>query len=135
MFKLDKELRGLSIAHRLKNYKGKCSNYHGHWYRVEITVELEQQDKAGLSLDFNYFKVIDNWLQDNWDHITLVYKEDTELLNFLKQENSKYYILEENTTVENMCKELRKIINENKWLEGLNYKVRIWETPTSSCEL
>lgn len=135
MFKLNKELRGLSIAHRLKNYKGKCSNYHGHWYRVEIAVELEQQDKAGLSLDFNYFKVIDNWLQDNWDHITLVYKEDTELLNFLKQENSKYYILEENTTVENMCKELRKIIDENKWLEGLNYKVRIWETPTSSCEL
>lgn len=135
MFKLNKELRGLSIAHRLKNYKGKCANFHGHWYRVEITVELEKQDKVGLSLDFNYFKVIDNWLQDNWDHITLVYKEDTELLNFLKQENSKYYILEENTTVENMCKELRKIIDKNKWLEGLNYKVRIWETPTSSCEL
>ena len=135
MFKLNKELRGLSIAHRLKNYNGKCANLHGHWYRVEIAVELEEQDKAGLSLDFNYFKVIDNWLQDNWDHITLVYKEDAELLNFLKQENSKYYILEENTTVENMCKELRKIIDENKWLEGLNYKVRIWETPTSSCEL
>ena len=64
-----------------------------------------------------------------------VKKQCQDFIDIVNDENSKYYILEENTTVENMCKELRKIIDENKWLEGLNYKVRIWETPTSSCEL
>lgn len=45
-----------SGAHRLRNYKGKCENLHGHNWKVEIVITGEYLDKTGLLLDFGILK-------------------------------------------------------------------------------
>jgi len=49
-------------AHHLENYEGKCSNKHGHTYKVEVWIqgEEEQLDKAGILWDFGKLKDILN---------------------------------------------------------------------------
>ena len=51
-----------SAAHRLRGYKGKCENIHGHNWKVEITFSGQKLDKTGMLMDFTdakkYLKVI-----------------------------------------------------------------------------
>lgn len=47
---------GFSGAHRLKGYRGKCENIHGHNWEVEIFAALETLNKEGLSIDFRVLK-------------------------------------------------------------------------------
>jgi 6-pyruvoyltetrahydropterin/6-carboxytetrahydropterin synthase len=41
-----------AAAHALRNYKGKCENTHGHNFRVQVIIEGERLDSAGLLVDF-----------------------------------------------------------------------------------
>ena len=41
-----------AAGHALRNYHGKCENVHGHNYRVEVKVQGEELDAAGLLVDF-----------------------------------------------------------------------------------
>lgn len=43
-------------AHFLKEYEGKCEKIHGHTFRVEAVVEVEELDRAGIGLDFTRIK-------------------------------------------------------------------------------
>lgn len=45
-----------SGAHRLKGYRGKCENIHGHNWEVEIFAASEILNKEGLSIDFRILK-------------------------------------------------------------------------------
>lgn len=45
-----------SSAHRLRNYRGKCENVHGHNWKVRVTVAGEYLDDCGLLLDFHVAK-------------------------------------------------------------------------------
>src|SRR5437868_15501618 len=45
-----------AAGHYLRNYKGKCENPHGHNYRVLVTLQGRELDKAGLLLDFKDLK-------------------------------------------------------------------------------
>lgn len=41
-----------AAGHALRDYKGGCENVHGHNYRVRVTVQGDQLDRAGLLVDF-----------------------------------------------------------------------------------
>lgn len=41
-----------AAAHRLLNYEGVCENQHGHNWKVQVFVEGEKLDKAGILVDF-----------------------------------------------------------------------------------
>ncbi len=57
-----------SSAHFLKDYPGKCSQIHGHNYRVQITVEGETLDHLGLLVEFEVIKqALKPWI-DLFDH-------------------------------------------------------------------
>jgi 6-pyruvoyltetrahydropterin/6-carboxytetrahydropterin synthase len=43
-------------AHFLKGYKGKCERIHGHTFQVEIKVEVNELNGAGIGIDFNVIK-------------------------------------------------------------------------------
>lgn len=43
-------------AHFLKEYKGKCEKMHGHTFQVEVQVEVDRLDRAGIGIDFNTIK-------------------------------------------------------------------------------
>ena len=42
-----------SGAHRLRGYRGKCENLHGHNWKVAVFLRGEKLDRAGLLLDFH----------------------------------------------------------------------------------
>ena len=57
-----------AAGHYLRNYKGKCENPHGHNYRVRVTLQGKELDKAGLLLDFKDLKQVMRPVIDRLDH-------------------------------------------------------------------
>jgi 6-pyruvoyltetrahydropterin/6-carboxytetrahydropterin synthase len=57
-----------SSAHRLREYKGKCEELHGHNWKVEIAVAKEELDKIGMLLDFRLLKRKLNSVLEKLDH-------------------------------------------------------------------
>jgi 6-pyruvoyltetrahydropterin/6-carboxytetrahydropterin synthase len=45
-----------AAAHNLRNFHGKCENLHGHNWLVEVWVQAEDLDDAGLVMDFGRIK-------------------------------------------------------------------------------
>ena len=41
-----------AAAHALRNYKGGCENVHGHNLKVQVVLEGEKLDDAGMLVDF-----------------------------------------------------------------------------------
>lgn len=103
-YQLDICLPEISAAHRLINgYKGKCNHLHGHNYSISVVVQSHVLTNQGFVIDFSQIKkIFGGWLLAHWDHVTLVIDKDIKLLNFLKSENMKYYLLNgySNTTAE-----------------------------------
>ena len=57
-----------AAAHNLLNYQGDCENLHGHNWKVEVTVNTENLDTAGLGIDFKILKKKTNTIMDRLDH-------------------------------------------------------------------
>ncbi len=139
MFEITKRLKDASIAHRLLNYNGPCENLHGHTYHFEVSVESKKLDELGLVVDFGELKkMFDNWIQANWDHSTLIFDKDKELLEAMKKlkKGNRHYILPTNTTAENMSKFLfekfSEILQSHRKKDCIKLKnVKVWETDTS----
>jgi 6-pyruvoyltetrahydropterin/6-carboxytetrahydropterin synthase len=41
-----------SAAHQVKGYSGDCAGIHGHTYKVQVKVGIEQLDTLGMAMDF-----------------------------------------------------------------------------------
>ena len=121
-------------AHFLKNYKGKCSNIHGHRWRVVIGTTAESlQDTVhleGMVTDFKDLKSDLNEVVDALDH-TLIYEKGSlseELEKLLKQEGFELSAMEFRPTAEKFSKyfyELMKEIGHNVT------SAAVYETPTN----
>ncbi len=57
-----------AAGHYLRNYKGKCENPHGHNYKVQVTLQGKELDKAGLLLDFRDLKDVMKHVIERLDH-------------------------------------------------------------------
>jgi len=63
---------GFSAAHRLRGYRGKCASLHGHNWSVEVIMQAETLDKAGMVTDARRVKkIVRNFLEKNLDHTYL----------------------------------------------------------------
>lgn len=52
-----------SSAHRLYDYNGQCENFHGHNWKVYVTVKRTALDAAGMVIDFKeLLDIIDEFL-------------------------------------------------------------------------
>ena len=129
-------------GHRIPNHKSQCRNLHGHRYTLEITlsgeiIATETASENGMVMDFSDVKAIARKsVVDVWDHAFLVYKNDLEVLNFLKTlANHKTVIFPTVPTAENMAAEAFKILKaEYQDTYGNHLKlerVRLYETPNS----
>src|SRR5437899_11919985 len=67
MFQVTVE-RTFAAGHYLRDYKGKCENPHGHNYKVRITLEGRELDRAGLLLDFKDLKEVMKRSIERLDH-------------------------------------------------------------------
>ena len=77
------------MAHCLWHYEGKCSNLHGHSYKMEVTVEGLPSQENGMVIDFKKLKdIVNETIIDKFDHSTVLYEHtDSEIINALKKTN------------------------------------------------
>lgn len=67
----------ISCAHRIYGHAGRCGSLHGHNYRISFTCSAGALDALGMVVDFGVIKSrLCGWLEDNWDHKTLLWRED-----------------------------------------------------------
>ncbi|MBO4711455.1 6-carboxytetrahydropterin synthase QueD [bacterium] len=108
-----------SSAHRLRNYRGKCENLHGHNWRVRLFVTREKLDETGFVMDF---KVLDAVLKDIMELL------DHKDLNSLKEFETV------NPTAENIALLVFRLAEEKISVidkEAKVSKVCVWESDKS----
>lgn len=82
-------------AHRNPEIGGKCANLHGHTYRVDLTVTpaMDPDELSGVTIPFDDLDVFGRWIGKELDHGTLVGEIDDDLLRFLEDLGSKFFIV------------------------------------------
>jgi 6-pyruvoyltetrahydropterin/6-carboxytetrahydropterin synthase len=115
MYRLRIESR-FDAAHKLIGYKGKCSNLHGHTWKVEVFFIGKELDKTGILTDFGFLKKKLSEITDKLDHSFL---NDTQEIGNPTAENISKYIFQS-------LKDLTNVVKLDK--------VRVWESPSSWCE-
>lgn len=125
------------MSHRLTFHKGLCKNIHGHSYKLRIYLTGEL-DENGMIIDFyDLQKIVDPFLMGVLDHAFICSDDDTEVIEFLKKNEWRHYIMDKTTTCENMCymfldkfkPELAKFSNIH------SFKIRVYETEDAFAEL
>jgi 6-pyruvoyltetrahydropterin/6-carboxytetrahydropterin synthase len=133
MFTLVSE-NSFDAAHFLHGYNGKCSNIHGHRWRVvvEIFSDKLSDDKQtrGMVVDFDTLKEDIKQEVDYFDHSLIIeagtLKEKT--YEALKEEGIRLVELDFRTTAENFSKYFYDRFEE----KGYNVKqVSVYETPNN----
>ena len=108
-----------SAAHALRGYRGKCENLHGHNWKVEVHVRGERLDDVGMLVDFTLLKAVTRRVMGYLDH---------QNLNELRP-----FDVELNPSSEHLAGFiLDKIANHIDNGRVRVYKVRVWETPSTS---
>lgn len=108
-----------SSAHFLKDYKGKCSNLHGHNWIVEAVFCSGKLDNIQLSVDFNVLKKMLKEVMDMLDHKFL------NELDFFKDKNPTAEVISE--LIYNLISE--KVRNEN--INASIHEIKVWESEKS----
>lgn len=121
-------------AHFLSGYDGKCSNLHGHRWKIEIEIESSElvQDGQcrGMIVDFGDLKNDLKNLADSFDH-AFIYEKDSlkeSTVAALKDENFRLIEVDFRPTAENFSKYFYDI------MQSKGYKVRtltVYETPNN----
>ena len=142
MYLVKTDLRSFSAAHRLvKGYVGKCSQLHGHDYRVNLLIGSSALNHFDMVVDFDDIKTLcDDWVQTHLDHSTLLCEADTILLDFVRLWHQKYYVLPKgrNASAEAIAEHLFEVFVQ-LWQENrdrLNptsfiHTVEVWESQHS----
>lgn len=108
-----------SAAHALRGYKGKCENLHGHNWKVEVYVRGERLDEIGMLVDFTQLKAVTRQVMKYLDHQNLnELKPFDEELNPSSEHIAGFI--------------LHRIADEVNNDRAKVYKVRVWETPSTS---
>jgi 6-pyruvoyltetrahydropterin/6-carboxytetrahydropterin synthase len=122
-------------AHFLAGYEGKCSNIHGHRWKVEVEVESETLVSGGqldgMVIDFGDFKNTVRDALDYYDHALIIEAGTmrTETLNFIEADGFRVIKVPFRPTAENFAAFFYKTIKEM----GYSVKrVTVYETPKNS---
>ncbi|KPJ68180.1 MAG: hypothetical protein AMJ43_01910 [Coxiella sp. DG_40] len=132
MYKIRVKLKSFSAAHRLRKYHtDRCSNLHGHNYDISVVLGTKRLNEFGFVMDFRRVKELcNNWVEKHWDHVVILDENDSTLLEFLKREQQKFFLLpnEYPTSAENLAKyafiQLAEIIDrEDKQIKLLQVEI------------
>lgn len=120
-------------GHRVYNHESKCAHPHGHNYVAFITIQSKggkELDDLGRVIDFSVVKeVVGKWIDDNWDHGFIYYKNDIEMEKLFRNNSYKSYAMELNPTAENMARVLQLAASDELAYANLECtRVELWET-------
>lgn len=118
-------------AHRVMEHESKCRNLHGHRYVVDVTCRASVLDGLGRVIDFGKIKAeLGRWIDERWDHGTIVHREDAELIALCQRQEWRLYTMGANPTAENLAEELFRVGAELLTPGGIEIEtVRVHETP------
>jgi 6-pyruvoyltetrahydropterin/6-carboxytetrahydropterin synthase len=125
-----------SAGHRVVGHENKCRYLHGHNYRVHFHCRTNKLDTVGRVIDFSVIKsLLCQWLEDNWDHKTLIWVDDTWLKAIMFTDVSKNLAssivwVPFNPTAENIAVHLVRVVGPLvlRRTNVLLYKVVVEET-------
>lgn len=127
-------------GHRVLGHESKCANLHGHNYVAFFHARAQGLDSIGRVIDFSVLKnLIGGWIDDNWDHTTLIYSKDFDLVGVspILSVNKPAFICDFNPTAENMAQFLLDSVCP-RVLSGSGVevvKVVLWETENCFVEV
>ena len=75
---------GLSCAFRQWRAESHCKFLHGYALQVSLTFSAIELDHRNWVVDFGSLKSLKGWLEDNFDHKTLVAEDDPEYTLFVR---------------------------------------------------
>ncbi|HOV93117.1 MAG TPA: 6-carboxytetrahydropterin synthase [Candidatus Kapabacteria bacterium] len=135
MIKIGKEYRW-EMSHRLQFYDGLCKNIHGHSYKMIIELEGEA-DKNGIVLDFFKIDEIVEPILKVYDHCFAINRNDSEMRDFLINNNFKVVELDFNTTSENLAKHFANLLKGDfSQFANLSFlTVKVYETIDAYAEV
>ena len=144
MFKSTKKLGPISTGHRnwmaesnLNRDSQKCAWCHGYSRYIEFTFDGDLDEKQWV-YDFGDLKFVKNWLEENWDHKTLIASNDPKLekLKEMESENLIKLTIVDITQgwgpgIEGSCKWVYDVINpiiREKTSGRVSIsKIQVWE--------
>lgn len=122
-------------AHFLAGYEGKCSNIHGHRWKIEGEIQTENLIEGGqldgMIVDFKDLKGDLKRIADDMDH-SFIYQNGTlneQLIFLMNEQGFKLIEVDFRPTAENFSKYFFEKLSE------CGYDVRrvtVYETPTNS---
>lgn len=125
-------------GHRLHRHGGKCEFFHGHNYVADFHVSGSEVDAVGRVMDFADLKRrLKGWIGEHWDHGFLLAEDDANGLAAIRMViPSKYYVLPNNPTAENMARHLVDVVCPRLLADTdvRATRVVIWETDDSFAE-
>jgi 6-pyruvoyltetrahydropterin/6-carboxytetrahydropterin synthase len=121
MFEISVE-ETFAAGHALRGYHGKCEKVHGHNYKVQVTVQGEKLDSAGLLMDFVDLKQLLRVVIERLDHEFLNDVPPFDALNPSAENMTKYFYDEISQALAASQPGARVRLSS----------VKIWETDTST---
>lgn len=114
------------MAHRILGHAGRCKQLHGHNYRFTLTLRSPHLDTLEMLMDFGDIKQFwDKWIDENWDHHTILNSRDPLLKYFERAQKNSHALTEAlgeailsydwNPTAEKMAKFLAENVREHLW--------------------
>lgn len=126
--------QSFDAAHFLKDYKGKCSNIHGHRWRVVVSISSEklsaEQQTKGMVIDFSDLKKALKNICDYFDH-AFIYEENSlklETVIALQSENFRLITVPFRPTAENFAHFIYEELKKEKYTVC---HVEVYETPNN----
>lgn len=121
-------------AHFLFGYNGKCSNLHGHRWKIEIEISSETLVKdgqcRGMIVDFGDLKSDLKVLADSFDH-AFIYEKGSlkaETVAALNSENFRLIEVDFRPTAENFAEYFYNVMQD----KGYNVRtLTVYETPNN----
>ncbi len=107
-----------AAAHRLRGYKGKCEQMHGHNWKVQAHVVAEKLNDIDIAIDFHDLKELLDEVITPLDH------------SFL---NDIFPFTEKNPSSENIAKWVYDSLNKKLSDEHVQVSaVTVWESETAA---
>lgn len=120
-------------AHFLHGYEGKCSNIHGHRWRVIATIKADSlkhsKQENGMVLDFGDFKDSLKSMIDFYDHALIIETGSIskKLYAALLEENFRIIELPFRPTAENMARYFFDELSKRYPMD----QIEVFETPNN----
>ena len=144
MYQVTKQF-SFDAAHRLFMMPDghKCRNLHGHTYTVDVTIQSDTLNEYGFVIDFGELKPIKDWLDEHFDHATIVAHNDKDLQKVCVELKTKFFVLPphyEQSSSENLADFLVKVATDlisynfsgrTDNISTASISVTVSETPTS----